>query len=133
LSSSSKVLVSFVISCALGFGLLGCSSSGSNPLNPPDLAALVSSLTSTDPGAQEAGLAPALRTSSGPPLAILPAGSSLVVDTATWDVMDKDDTGEPYTAKVDAKLTRPGQPVENVSLHLMKVDKQWLLYETAPA
>jgi hypothetical protein len=98
---------------------------------PPDLTQLLASLASPDPVIQETGLAPALRTDLVSPSSLLPIGSTLAVSPETWDVVSRDRGGQPYLAKIQAELTRPGKPIEVVSLHLIHLDGQWLLYETS--
>jgi hypothetical protein len=98
---------------------------------PPDLTQLLTSLTSSDPVVQDTGLAPALRTHPGSPNGLLPIGSTLAVSPETWEVIGRDRAGEPYLAKIQAALIRPGQPIETASLHLVHLDEQWLLYETS--
>lgn len=103
-------------------------------LAAPDLTLLIANLTSSDPATQETALVPALRANSEEPKGIiLPPGSTLAIIPGTWEVSGTDRTGQPYLGKIQATLTRPGQPPTAVSLHLIDTGTQWLLYETSSA
>jgi hypothetical protein len=95
------------------------------------LSQLLANLTSPDPVIQQSGLAPASRTHSGSASSLLPVGSALAVSPGTWEVISRDRTGDPYLAEIQATLIRPGQPIAAVSLHLLHLNEQWLLYETS--
>ncbi|GAA5154388.1 hypothetical protein GCM10023321_26120 [Pseudonocardia eucalypti] len=115
--------------------LAGCGSApfANTPPAAPDLRSLVTNLTSADPAVQETALPPGLRVMSRRPPGLLPTGSTLVMAPETWEIASLDQAGRPHLATIHATLTRPGEPAEALSLHLIHLDDQWLLYETSPS
>jgi hypothetical protein len=122
-------LLALLVGAAIA--LVGCAATAA-PTSAPDLTRLATALTSPDPNIQETGLTPALRTSTTPAVGVLPSGSSLTISADSWKVVKVDPAGHPYLAQIKATLIRPRQPAELVSLHLVFVENQWLLYETSP-
>jgi hypothetical protein len=98
----------------------------------PDLTSFVSDLTSPDPKVQELAVAPAVRARSGEAPGVLPAGSTIVLVPATWEMSVADEATEILRASIDATVTRPGEPSKDFSLLLVQVGDQWLLYDSRP-
>lgn len=126
---AQAVVVTVGIVATLCLALGACST---DSLAEPDLAPLLTTLTSPEPRVQESGLAPALRSDEAVPQPILPTGSTLSVVPGTWKVVKTDAWKHPYLAEVQANLGRPNQESTRVSLRLVAMKDQWLLYETSP-
>ncbi len=64
---------------------------------------------------------------------LLPAGSKLAVEPATWEATGVDSSGASAAGRVRARLTEPGRPAAEVYLELVKLQGRWLVYETSQA
>jgi len=105
---------------------------GSRPPTP-DLTALVSGLTSTDPGAQEALLAPTVQRGDDETPGVLPPSASIVLLPQTWQEVARDESGAPVEGLVSAFVTLPGGAADQVLLHVVRIGDRWLLAETSPS
>jgi hypothetical protein len=99
----------------------------------PDLTALVAQLTSASAQTQQQALVPGGQAGPSQPLRLLPPGSTLQLEPATWQVTGVDSAGAAAAGRIGAHLTEPGRPVASVFLDVMKVGGRWLLYQTGPS
>lgn len=139
MASRKRVLVvvaAAVVVIGLGAGLAvafyprGASSA---PPSAQVLTGLANQLTSADPRVEAGALAPGGTPVPGQPPTLLPAGSKLAVEPATWEAAGTDSSGASAAGRVRARLTEPGRPVAEVYLELVKLQGRWLVYETSRA
>lgn len=90
-------------------------------------------LTSADPRVEAVALAPGGAPLQGQSATLLPAGSKLAVEPATWEVTGVDSSGAPAAGRIRARLTELGRTAVEVYLELVKLQGRWLLYETSQA
>jgi hypothetical protein len=140
MASRNRILLSTAVAVAvigLGTGVaVALYPKGTPPAAPsaaPALTVLVDQLTSADPHVEAEALTPGGTPARGQPTALLPAGSRLTVEPATWDVTGVDSTGAPAAGRIRARLTEAGHPASEVYLELVKLQGRWLVYETRQA
>jgi hypothetical protein len=93
----------------------------------------VNQLTSVDPRVDTEALAPGSMPVQRKPKTLLPAGSKLAVEPATWEVTGVDSSGGSAAGRIRARLTEPGRTATEVYLELVKLQGRWLVYETSQA
>lgn len=140
MASRNRVLVSIAVAAAvigLGAGVaVALYPSGASSAAPPTaqaLTTLVNQLTSADPRVEAEALAPGGAPVQGESATLLPAGSKLVVEAATWEVTGVDSSGASAAGRIRARLTEPDRPASAVYLELVKMQGRWLVYETSQA
>ncbi|MGQ0717523.1 MAG: hypothetical protein ACT4NP_09455 [Pseudonocardiales bacterium] len=74
----------------------------------------------------------AARAKPGETAGVLPVGSTLVLQSGTWEVNGVDEAGAPSVGVIQASLIRPGQSAVDVDLYVARLGGQWFLYETSP-
>jgi hypothetical protein len=140
MASRKRVLVSSVVAVAIvGLGAAVTLAvykgrvSSASPSTAPALTAVVSQLTSADPRVEVKALAPGGARVRGESVTLLPPGSKLTAEPATWEVTGVDSSGAPAAGRIKARLTEPGHPASEVYLDLVKLRGRWLVYETSHA